>query len=75
MKKKLTKAEQVIAVMQYEARGVPEYQLKKMCREIGFPYPKLVKELRGQTMMLVGGTPLVYVHDIERAIMGLPNLD
>ena len=62
-------------IHQYEVRGVPDYQLKRMCRAIKFSYPKLMKELRGQTGALVGNVGLTYVHDIERAIMGLANLD
>jgi len=67
--------EQIKIVDLYTVSGVPVYQLKKMCREAKISYPKLMKELRGQTCAVVGNIGIIYPCDIIRFIKHLPVID
>jgi len=73
--KQLTIDEKINIVNNYTIQGVPESLLKKMCRDARISYPKLMKELTGQTMALVGNEGVIYPSDIIRFIKNLPVID
>ena len=71
----MTQQERIKIINGYVVAGVPASSLKNLCREAKISYPKLIKELRGQTMGVVNDEAIVYPCDIINFIEGRPVLD